>query len=235
MVQVVLFDFFGTLVQYEANRTALKYPDTHNLLCEWGFADSHDDFVVMWDAASQEIDAGTASSYREPSMVDYAVAFCDKADLYLSVDQHSELARTFVAEWATAIQPIYGAGELLQSLASRYRLGIVSNTNDTDLVPSFVAEHFSPELFEHVVLSVEHGFRKPHPMIYEAALNAFEVEPNEVVFVGDTHEADYLGPRIMGMEAFLIDPEQNHSIPNKYRLASILDLDEALETIAGQH
>ena len=51
------------------------------------------------------------------------------------------------------------------------------------------------------VTSARAGARKPHPDIYRTSVSALEVEPAEVVFVGDSWEPDVRGPRKMGMTA----------------------------------
>jgi hypothetical protein len=33
---VILFDFFGTLVEYQPDRTWLGYPASHELVATWG-------------------------------------------------------------------------------------------------------------------------------------------------------------------------------------------------------
>lgn len=226
VTKVILFDFFGTLVNYEADRTTLAYPRSHRLVARWGWRGDHDGFVTVWDQASQAVDADTGDSHEESTMVDYASAFAQHADLDLTEQQRSELASTFADEWAQHVRPIDGANEMLQDLAGRYRLGIVSNTNDTEMVPRFVADHFTSALFEHIVLSVSHGFRKPHPSIYRVVLDLFAVAPARTVFVGDSYEADYQGPIAIGMDALLIDPAATHPAPPTHRLTSVLDLPE---------
>lgn len=228
VADVILFDFFGTLVRYQADRTALAYPRSHDLLTDWGWRQGHDGFIALWDEASLEVESTTSSTYAEPTMLDFAIAFGQRAGLDLASDQLAELATCFVEEWARHVQPLAGAHELLQQLAGRYRLGIVSNTHHTAMVPSLVADHFTPSLFEHTLLSVEHGFRKPHRSIYETALELFEVDASQAVFVGDSYDADYHGPISVGMSAFLIDPDGIHPAPTDHRLGSVLDLHSRL-------
>ena len=51
------------------------------------------------------------------------------------------------------------------------------------------------------VTSARAGARKPHPDIYDVSVSALDVEPAEVVFVGDSWEPDVRGPRRLGMTA----------------------------------
>ncbi len=46
MSEVLLFDFFGTLVGYEQDRTALGYPKSHALVADLGFPGDQDAFVA---------------------------------------------------------------------------------------------------------------------------------------------------------------------------------------------
>lgn len=221
---VILFDFFGTLVDYRPDRTTLEYPRSHALATALGWERDHDTFVAAWDAASKGLDDRSATSLREPSMLDYATAFARHVGIDVADRARRELAATFSREWADHVRPIDGAADLLVALGRTHRLGIVSNTNDADMVPRLVAEHFAAAPFEHIVLSVDHGFRKPHPSIYDAALTRFAAASDQTVFVGDSFEADYAGPTSLGMRALLIDPTSTHPVPAANRLDSVLDL-----------
>jgi putative hydrolase of the HAD superfamily len=55
------------------------------------------------------------------------------------------------------------------------------------------------ERVDAVVLSSAVGKRKPHPAIFERALDEVGVEPNEAVFVGDRLDTDVLGASRAGM------------------------------------
>lgn len=221
---VVLFDFFGTLAAYEPDRAALAYPVTHSLLEGWGQQISHDDFVALWHRCSLDLETSTSDSLVEISMLEYAAAFGRCCPAPLSTEKVAEVAHTFATEWQAHVRPVAGAGDLLASLTQRYRLGVVSNTSDTSMVPSLLSRFFPGVPFDPVVLSVDHGRRKPHPSIYARALQALGRTAEEVVFVGDSFEADYLGPRSAGMRALLIDPLGVHAVDGADRMTSLLDL-----------
>jgi HAD superfamily hydrolase (TIGR01509 family) len=57
------------------------------------------------------------------------------------------------------------------------------------------------ELFETVVVSCDVGYMKPHPRIYEVALDRLGVEAPECLMVGDNLRADVEGPKTLGMMA----------------------------------
>jgi putative hydrolase of the HAD superfamily len=123
-VRVVLFDVFGTLVSYAGDVTALPYPGAHALLAGWGWAGSHDDFVTTWASAAAVLEAAAVASRREYSMLDAAAAFAPD----LGADRHRLLVDAFLADWLGGVRPVDGVAAMLERLAGRHRLGVVSNT-----------------------------------------------------------------------------------------------------------
>ena len=86
------------------------------------------------------------------------------------------------------------------------RLGLVSN-GIRDL-SEFVVHHRLD--VDAVVGSRVHGFVKPHPTIFEAALQELGVAAAEAAMVGDSIEEDVEGARALGMRAILLDRENRH-------------------------
>jgi putative hydrolase of the HAD superfamily len=84
------------------------------------------------------------------------------------------------------------------------RLGLVSNTTtDPRLLRAFLHAVAAEDVFETAVFSVEHGYKKPHPSIYRAALEALDTPPSSTLFVGDRVREDVRGPQEVGMRAVL--------------------------------
>jgi putative hydrolase of the HAD superfamily len=222
--EVILFDFFGTLVTYEADRTAITYERTHALLADHGSVLSHDEFVTAWDLASRRVEDIGETSHVEHSMLDIVHVLADDLGLDADAGWLDSLIETFLAEWAVPVTLVPGCADVLRGLAEGHRLGVVSNTNDSSMVPALLERFDVADCFDHVLLSVDHGFRKPHPSIYEAALDLFGCRPSDAVFVGDTYEADYLGPSAAGLRPYLIDPDRHRDVPDERRLDTVLDL-----------
>jgi HAD superfamily hydrolase (TIGR01549 family) len=86
------------------------------------------------------------------------------------------------------------------------RLGLVSNTGrDLD---AFVRHHALD--VDAAVSSGKHGKTKPHPTIFQAALELLDVAPAEAVMIGDSVEDDVEGARAVGMQAMLLDRENRY-------------------------
>jgi putative hydrolase of the HAD superfamily len=90
--------------------------------------------------------------------------------------------------------------------AARLGIGLVSN-GIRDL-GQFVAHHRLD--VDAIVDSRTHGRVKPHPTIFQAALDRLEVDAADAVMVGDSLEEDVEGARALGMRAILIDREERH-------------------------
>ncbi|MGH3131135.1 MAG: HAD family hydrolase, partial [Gaiellaceae bacterium] len=115
-----------------------------------------------------------------------------------------ELARFLEAEhivWDAARTLGAESHALLESLRARgLRLGLVSNAFDPgwllrrDLELMGLAERLDVAVF-----SSEVGKRKPHPLIFERALEALGVAPEHALFVGDRLYEDVRGAGELGM------------------------------------
>ncbi len=52
--------------------------------------------------------------------------------------------------------------------------------------------------------SADHGFLKPHPSIFRAALDLMQVRPEDAAMVGDSVPHDIVGARQAGMRPILL-------------------------------
>ncbi|MCU1345191.1 MAG: putative hydrolase [Acidimicrobiia bacterium] len=224
----IFFDFFGTLVGYEPDLASISYPKSHQLLVSWGHSLTHDGFVAWWSEAASGLETAALHSHEEYSMFDTAAAFEAAGDCRLTDRKRRLLIATFLAEWRLHVRPIPGAADMLRRLAQTSRLGIVSNTHDPTMVHELLLAFDMADVFDVVVLSVDHGYRKPHESIYRRALAQLGCAAANSVFVGDSYVADFVGPRALGMTAYLIDPSNLHAVPESQRLPSILDLEARL-------
>jgi putative hydrolase of the HAD superfamily len=82
------------------------------------------------------------------------------------------------------------------------KIGLISNTQRC--LASF-QRHFALDgLFAVTISSSDHGYMKPHPSIFEAALREAGARPQDSVMVGDSLAHDVEGARRLGMRAVLV-------------------------------
>jgi FMN phosphatase YigB (HAD superfamily) len=99
------------------------------------------------------------------------------------------------------------SGELLALLASRYRLGVVSN-----FYGNLAAVCRDAGIERHLLAAVDSadiGSCKPDPAIFQAALALLEAGPAESVFIGDSPARDMAGARGVGMRHVLLAGESS--------------------------
>jgi putative hydrolase of the HAD superfamily len=227
----LLFDFFGTLVHYSESRTEQGYHASHAMLRRFGADLSYTEFLARWAALCADFDRRSDVDDHEFSMVEVGTEFLAatlgttpaRADVEAFVEE-------YVREWSTGVRYPDGIADLIRGLAGRYRLAVVTNTYHPPLVPGHLAAMGIEDCFDAVIMSVEVGWRKPHPSIYDTALSALGVTAGAAAFVGDTYAADFEGPSRAGMTAFLIDPHNIHRVPAKHRLGSVFDLPYAVRS-----
>jgi putative hydrolase of the HAD superfamily len=114
-------------------------------------------------------------------------------------------SRDIYAEWAACQHfDLYDdVPDVLREIdAMGIRIGLISNTQRC--LASFQS-HFSLEgLFSATLSSYDHGFMKPHPSIFQAALQQVAAAPSEAVMVGDSLLHDIQGARSIGMRGVLV-------------------------------
>jgi len=109
-------------------------------------------------------------------------------------------------------QPVSGvvaypdASEVLPILVgNNIKIGLVTNAyypmwmRDRELEAFGLLGHFA----DCRLSSADVGFLKPHPSIFEAALQCLGARPDEAVFIGDNPEADVAGAQGVGIRAVL--------------------------------
>ncbi len=115
-------------------------------------------------------------------------------------------ARDIYDQWAAChhFEMYPEVPDVLRALRSTgVKIGLISNTQRC---LSTFAEHFELNgLFDVSLSSYQHGFMKPHPSIFEAALQAVgSPPPGDAVMVGDSLAHDIEGALAIGMRGVLV-------------------------------
>ncbi len=89
--------------------------------------------------------------------------------------------------------------EVLSELKKDFRLGVCSNFSHSETAHRVLADAGLTELMDAVLISDAVGIRKPASGIFHATLEALDVEPHELLHVGDQLGADVAGPASLGI------------------------------------
>ena len=129
------------------------------------------------------------------------------------------------ANW-NIIRP--GTREILQRLARRYHIGVISNADGK--IDEVLTQCKIGDCFLHITDSGIVGHEKPHPAIFAAALEKMKVAAQRAMYVGDVYSVDYLGATSAGMQATLFDVSGAYRNDGLPRVESLQEFEEQLES-----
>jgi putative hydrolase of the HAD superfamily len=123
--------------------------------------------------------------------------------------------------------------EVLDRLRERYPLAVVTDAQSAyargELHKVGLLDYFDP-----IVVSGDHGFRKPDRRLFQLALDRMGVAPEHALYVGNDMHRDIFGAREAGMWTVLVDSDQGEDayldcapdcrIPDLRGLLKLLDL-----------
>lgn len=199
-IKAVIFDFYGTLAE-----TPSWGPSWEELVTELGHELPPDVRERWWNDG---ID-GTEHDEHSESRDHYVAwqqarvrSMLTEAEIPES-DQDLLIARVHEISGHRKISAYDETAAVLAALrAEGLALAICSNW-DWDLVEAIEAAGLTGAT-DIVVSSAWVGARKPHPRIYDHMLDQMGVEPDSVLFVGDTWSCDVEGPTAAGMRPVYI-------------------------------
>lgn len=125
----------------------------------------------------------------------------------------SILAKEYIEHLPSFNHLIANSIEVLEYLVSKYRLHIITNgfkeVQEKKLRNSKILHYF-----EHIVNSEIAGVKKPHPHIFQLALQKADVTATQSLMIGDNLEADIMGARTLGFHTlhFNVHREPEHEM-----------------------
>lgn len=235
-MQAILFDRGNTLIQFgetdygAGQKLILASVRPPNTIDAAAFDRFEDEFFERLDFYREHANLECNLLHYYELLARYFGIQFDKS--------YEELCRGyhFTAE---RISLLPGAQHVLAGLKrAGFRLGLVTNTS---LPHAIIVEEFQQlalyEYFDTVVCSSEIVFRKPDRVMFEVALRALNVGPNEAMFVGDSYHADVIGAKQVGMKAVWLNPDRKPA-PGEVRpdydiagLEEILKLPAIVESV----
>ena len=110
------------------------------------------------------------------------------------------MAAEYIQHYRATWRPVPGALELLDTLRSHVRIGLITNGVVPEQTDKIRICDFGPRL-DAVVISGEAGLSKPDPAIFQLALARIDSSAEEAVMVGNSWEDDIVGARDAGLSA----------------------------------
>ena len=100
-----------------------------------------------------------------------------------------------------------GVREVLDELRPVYRLALISDAQPCYALPEMKAVGLDG-YFDPVIISAQYGFRKPDQRLIAKALAIMDLEPSEVIFVGNDMYRDIYGASRLGIKTIFIESNQ---------------------------
>ncbi len=201
MLSAVLFDWGDTLMRWEwddalveaGHRAGLEAIGRADLAAE-GVVTAR--FRAVYEPTFSQ--PGTLEELEYPALVRTLLGHFGVDPTGAELDAYLEAEH---AAWSAARLLGSTTHALLESLRARgLKLGVVSNAFDPGpLLHRDLADAGVAERIDFAVFSSELGIRKPHPGIFEHALQALEVDAADALFVGDRLYEDVRGASEAGM------------------------------------
>ncbi len=112
-------------------------------------------------------------------------------------------------EWGPfpGVKPFDDVLEVLPDLHNKgVRLGLITNAYHPFTMRSLELEAYG--LLDYLdtacrLSAADVGYIKPHPRIFQTALEALQIQPEQAIYIGDSYESDIMGAQNVGMRAVL--------------------------------
>ena len=217
----IFFDLDHTLWDFEKN-SALTFQLIFDQL---GFSLNVDKFLLIYGPINHAL----WKLYRENKIsqdelrINRLTHTFEAINFDIDRSQIKEISEFYITHLSTFPHLFDGTHELLKNLKKDYRLHII--TNGFEQVQHFKIENSGLQpYFENTFTAEKVGFKKPHPQIFQTALELANTTHNTSLMIGDSLEADVEGALNVGMQAIHFNShaeEEHQKCPIVYSLADL--------------
>lgn len=239
-IRALLFDVNGTLIDIETDEGLEEiYRAIAHFLTYQGI------FLHRWEVRDlyfemmQRQRAGSAEVFAEWDAVELWRKFLQtKASDYtrsLPAEKREQLP-LFLAELHRGIARkrlrLYPeVQETLDQLRSQYRMGVVTDAQSAYALPELRAVGLL-HYFDPIIVSGDYGYRKPDPRLFQKALDALQVRPEQALLLGNDLYHDIFGAQQVGMKAIFFSSNAGNTsyqtILPDYTIARFAELPRAI-------
>jgi len=199
----VSFDCFGTLV--DAQRPAEPWVAVADALRARSIS-VPDDWETAYRSSHVEVEP-----LAELSLVEHTQAALASRDVEADADTiHDALFAAFDGP----VTVVDGARPALRAAAREEPVGVLSNCSVPGLVERTLAQADLAGAVDHVVTSVDCGWRKPHDRAFTRAAAALGTDVDSLIHVGDDPRTDG-GGRTAGVTVILTSETPLTAVPAK--------------------
>ena len=210
MTKVIIFDFWGTLVDSGVRSPIKQVKYILNIKLPFS------EYVVRMEKAMM---TKNFSSLREAF-----ISVCGEFNIEPSGEVLDRLVGMWNKSWMLA-RPYEDAEEVLRKLKEKYILVLVSNT-DTFSINNVIEKFSLDGYFTKKFFSFELGTIKTDSEFLQTVLEELDLESEECILVGDSILSDMDAAKNAGIKSILVDRQDSREFPLKIK--SLTDLEPLL-------
>jgi 2-haloacid dehalogenase len=186
-IRLITFDCYGTLIDWENGMLAALRP----LLSREGRKVPDLQILELYGEIEAELESGSYLPYRQ-----VLAQTAQEISRRLALEISAEDGRAF-AESLTRWNPFIDTIAALQSLARRFRLGIISNVDD-DLFAE-TRKKLAPVEFDFVVTAQQMQSYKPSHRNFEEAIRRSGLSKDQILHAGQSLYHDIAPANALGI------------------------------------
>lgn len=220
MIKAIAFDLDGTLVDFlhfkkETARAAAHEMVKHGL--DASESDVYDKIFEIYDKKGME----------------YQKTFADVLSEYdLSLNEFEKIQQAGIVAYLRTkfgtLRPYPDVLPTLKELREDYKLAVVTDAPRNKAWQRLVMTGLQ-DSFDLVITVDDTGKEKPHKMPFEKLVKELELDPEEILFVGDHPEKDIKGAKEMDMKTALVSYSDFESDGKEdYRIESIREIERKI-------
>ncbi|MFC1920615.1 HAD family hydrolase [Chloroflexota bacterium] len=217
-IKGVFFDLVGTLLIYGDMTSELSewQSEFYRCLQKHGLSLSKETFIehcndVMVFNKNIQNPAGNLTIFecRIESL-------CSDLGVSIEVQDIKDISTALVYIWSKYLPLDPDCIPMLEILRQNKTLALISNFDHPPYVYDTVTKFGIKEYFKTIIVSSDVGIKKPDPGIFHLALQRTGLQPEEVVYIGDTDD-DIQGSLSAGITPILIQRKQTETnVPARY-------------------
>ncbi len=237
MSPTVLMDLWGTLIEPAISEDLYYKTRVLELLRVCGLEPSDEELEYAYSTykkVEEELFHIRKSTLKEILAEKALNIFLKRLGLEVQVE--SEHLNAYSKPFLEMTRLRKGAREAVKYLSNGYSLILVSNISYSWMGREVLRRNGLLNYFSNTLFSDEVGFRKPHPKIFQLALEMAGSSPSESVMIGDELEDDMLGAKNLGIKTIWIPCGYKSPDPPKYvdEVAfSLVDVHKVVKRLIG--
>jgi len=201
MTKLIIFDFYGTLVENGV------YSPVKQVKFILDIPDEFKDYIGKFETVFMTKEHESLKQ----GFIAVAEAF--------GIDPEEQKIDACIGMWnknTLLARPFRDAIFALTKLKEDYKIALLANT-DNFSVPQIIKKYELEQYFDYMLFSSKEGMLKTNPEAIGKILAALDVKSEDAVLVGDSIDSDMRAAENAGIRGILLDRRNRRDYPDKIR------------------